>query len=91
MLVGADEIFRAAMDICEIATAAAGDQDFLPDTIGAFEDGDAAAAFAGFGGAEESCGTSAENQYIKLTHPMNLPLYENRGRKLSLPSFLRVN
>jgi len=52
MLVGADEIFRAAMDICEIATAAAGDQDFLPDTIGAFEDGDAPSSLAGFGCAE---------------------------------------
>ena len=66
MLVGADEILRAAMDIREIAAAAAGDEDFLADAIGAFEDGDAASALAGFGRAEESCGAGAEDESVKF-------------------------
>ena len=66
MLVGANEILRAAMDICEITAAAAGDENFLADTIGAFKDGDAAAAFAGFGCAEESCCAGAEDQSVKF-------------------------
>jgi hypothetical protein len=91
VFICAEEILRAAVHVREIAAAAAGDEDFLANAIGTLEDGHAAAAFAGFGGAEESCGTSAENQCVKLVRQMNLPLGENRGRKLSLPSFLRVN
>jgi len=68
MLVGADEILRTAVDICEIATAAAGDEDFLADAIGAFEDGDAASALAGFGCAEESCGARAEDKSVKFVY-----------------------
>jgi hypothetical protein len=91
VLICAEEILRAAVDVREIAAAAAGDEDFLANTIGTLEDGDAAAAFAGFGGAQESCGTSAENQGVKLVGQMSSPLDDNRGRKLSLPSFHRVN
>jgi hypothetical protein len=91
VLICAEKILRAAVDVREIAAAAAGDEDFLANVIGTLEDGDAAAAFAGFGGAQESCGTSAENQSVKLVRQMNSPLDENRRCKLSLPSFLRVN
>ncbi len=52
MLVCADEILRAAVNVRKIAAAAAGDEDFLADAIGALEYGNAASAFAGFGGAE---------------------------------------
>ena len=54
------------MDVREIATAAAGDEDFLADAIRALKDGDAASAFAGFRGAEESCGAGAENYCVKF-------------------------
>ena len=63
--IGGDEIFRAAMDVCEIAAAASGDKDFLADLAGAFEDGNATAAPAGFDGAEESGGTCTEDQGVK--------------------------
>ena len=66
MLVGADEILRAAMDICEIAAAAAGDEDFLSDAIRALKDSDAAPAFAGFGRAEKSRGACAEDESVEF-------------------------
>jgi hypothetical protein len=91
VLICAEEILRAAVDVREIAAAAAGDEDFLANTIGPLEDGDAAAAFAGFSGAEEPSGTSAENQCVKLVRQMTSPFGKNRVRKLSLHSFLRVN
>jgi hypothetical protein len=48
MLVGAEEILRPAVNVREIATAASGNEDFLTDAIGTFEDCDAAPALAGF-------------------------------------------
>jgi hypothetical protein len=52
VFVSADEVLWATVDVREIAAAAAGDEYFLSDTIGALEDSDAASAFAGFGSAE---------------------------------------
>jgi hypothetical protein len=49
------------MDVCEIAAAPAGDQDFLARPIGKFEDGGATAAFAGFHGTEETGGARSED------------------------------
>lgn len=66
MLVGTDEILRAAVDICEIAAAAAGDEDFLADAIGTLKDSDTASALAGFGCAEKSCGAGAEDESVKF-------------------------
>ena len=66
MFVGAEKILGAGADVREIATAAAGDKDFFADAVGAFEDGNAAAALAGFGGAEESSGSGAEDECVKF-------------------------
>ena len=66
MLISADEILRAAMDICEIASAAAGDENFLADAIGALKDGNATSAFAGFGCAEKSRCAGAEDESVKF-------------------------
>src|SRR5258708_9983279 len=63
--IGRDEVFRLPMNIGEIAAAAAGDQDFLAQSVGAFNDRHAPATFSGFCGAEESCGTRAEDQHVK--------------------------
>ncbi len=46
-----EEILRLAMDVGEVAAASAGDEDFLADAVGVFEDGDATAALARFDGA----------------------------------------
>lgn len=66
MRVGAEEILGAAMEVCEITTAAAGNEDFLANAIRTFEDGHAAPAFAGFERAEKSRGTGAEDESIKF-------------------------
>jgi hypothetical protein len=64
MGIGGDKIFRAAMKISEIAAASAGDEDFLADARGALEYRDAAAALAGFNGAQQAGGSGTENQGI---------------------------
>jgi hypothetical protein len=66
VFVGAEKIIGAAMDVREIAAAAAGDEDFLADAVSAFEDGDAASSFSGLGRAEEAGGASAEDQSVKF-------------------------
>ena len=54
------------MDVREVAAAAAGDEDFLADTIGTLEDDDAATSFAGLDRAEEARGASAEDESVKF-------------------------
>lgn len=66
VFVGAEKILGAGVDVREIASAATGDEYFFADAVGAFEDGDAAAALAGFGGAEKSCGSCAEDECVKF-------------------------
>src|SRR5437879_8068255 len=61
VFVCGDEIFGLAIDICEIATASAGDQDFHAHALAMFEHRDTAPAFAGLNRAEKSRGASAEN------------------------------
>jgi len=63
--IGGEEIFRCCVNVGEIAAAAAGDEDFFADAVGMFEDGDAAAAFAGFDGAEEAGGAGAQDQNVE--------------------------
>ena len=65
--IGGDEVFRGGVNVGEIATAPAGDEDFLANAVGVFEYGDAATAFTRFDGAKKSCGASAENQNVEGT------------------------
>ena len=60
-----DEIFRRAMNVGEVAASTAGDEDFFADTLGVFQDGDAASAFAGFDCAHQSGGASAEDYGVE--------------------------
>ncbi len=53
------------MQVGEIATAAAGDENFLAQTIGVIENGDAVSALAGFNSAHEAGGTASENQCVE--------------------------
>ena len=50
--IGGDKIFRRAMNVGEVAATSPGNEDFLADAVGVFQDGDAAAALAGFDGAQ---------------------------------------
>jgi hypothetical protein len=54
------------MNIGEIATASAGDQNFLANAIGMFKQGDAPPTFASLDRAEESRCPAAEDYNIKL-------------------------
>jgi len=61
-----EEIFRAAVDVGEVAAASAGDEDLLAGARGAFEDGDAVSTAASFDGAHETGGTCSENEGVEL-------------------------
>jgi hypothetical protein len=63
--IGRQEVFRAAMQVGEITTAAAGDKDFLADAIGAFQHGNAAAALSRFDGAHQPGCAAAQHDYVK--------------------------
>ena len=61
-----NKIFRAAMEIGEVAAAPAGDEYLFAGALGSFEDGNAASAFTSFNGAHKAGGPGAENQYVKI-------------------------
>src|SRR5579863_5725097 len=63
--IGGEKIIRLAAQVGEIATAAAGDENLFTQTVGMFEDGDAASAFAGFDGAHQAGCASAENKCVE--------------------------
>ena len=64
--IGGEKILRRAVKIGEIGAATAGDEDFAAEASGTLEEGDAAAAFGGFGGAQQTGGASAENEDVEL-------------------------
>jgi len=59
--IGGKKILRLTVGVGEVAAASAGDEDFLADAVGVFEDCDAAAALGGFDGAEEAGGAGADH------------------------------
>ena len=64
--IGGDEILRAAIQVCEIAAASAGDENFLAGAIGPLQDRDAPAALAGLDRAHQSRSAGAQNQGIEF-------------------------
>jgi hypothetical protein len=54
------------MNVGEIAAPAAGNQDFLSDSLATLQNGHAASALPGLDRAEESRGPGAKNQNIKF-------------------------
>ena len=69
MRIFGEEVFRLGVEIREVAATAAGDENFLADFFGSFEEHDAAAAFTSFDGTEETGGAGAEDDYVKVVHP----------------------
>ena len=61
-----EEVFRAAMDVGEVAAAASGDEDLLADSFGMVEQDDAAASAASFEGAHHASGACSEYYDIHL-------------------------
>ena len=53
------------MQIGEIATPAAGDEDLLADAIGVLQHGDPSPTFTGFDGTHQAGGPAAENDYVE--------------------------
>jgi hypothetical protein len=66
VLVRGDKVVRPAMDVGEIATASAGNQNFLADAIGALQHGNVASPFAGLYCTEQPGSPGAKNQSVKL-------------------------
>ena len=62
--IGGEEIFCSRLEIGEIAAASTGDENFFPDSIGAFEDDDAPSPLAGFDGAHQTSGAGSENDHV---------------------------
>ena len=69
-----EEIFRAAVDVGEIAPAASGDEDLLADALCVIQQDDPAAAAACFDCAHHSGGTGAQDYDINLLHSSSLIL-----------------
>src|ERR1035441_9595927 len=59
--IGRKKVLRAGVEVGEIAAAAAGDQDFLADSIRAFEHQNTAAQLAGFNGTHQASRAGSEN------------------------------
>ncbi len=60
-----EEVLRPAVEVGEIAAAAAGDQNLLAQAIGAFEDGYTTSALAGFDGAHQPGRAASKNQCVE--------------------------
>ena len=54
------------MDVGEIAAPATGDENFLPQPLGTFEDGHSPSALARFDGTHQSGSAAAQNQSVVL-------------------------
>ncbi len=76
-----EEILWLAVEIGEIAASPAGNEDFFADFFGAFEDGDAAATFAGLDGAEEAGCASAKNEDVVVSQKMVTVQRKSAGLK----------
>jgi hypothetical protein len=73
------KIFRTAMNVGEVAAAAAGDENLFAQAVGALEDGDAASTFAGFDGAHKAGGASAKDQCIETMNHLKQGPGSNKG------------
>jgi hypothetical protein len=60
-----EEVLGAGVEVGEVGAAAAGDEDLLADAVGVVEEEDAFAAASGFCGAEEACGSGAEDDDVE--------------------------
>ena len=66
MRVRREEVLGLAADVGEIAAAAAGDENLFAQTVGVFENRDAASALAGLDGTHQARCAAAENQCVEM-------------------------
>jgi hypothetical protein len=86
-----EKVFRLGVEIREVAAAAAGDQDFFADFFGAFEEHDAATAFARFDGTHQTGCAAAEDDYVEVGQLNRSPFEEGIAgctRILSMRGYL---
>ena len=62
--IGADIVFRPAVQVREVAPAAAGDQDLPPNLDVMLQDGNATPALTRFSRAHQPCGAASDDQDI---------------------------
>src|SRR6266404_1686699 len=64
--IGGDKVFRSRMQVGEVATPAAGNQDLFADAVGAFEHCHAPSALARLDGTHQPSRTATENHDVKV-------------------------
>src|SRR5258708_3040636 len=62
--IGRKKVLRAGVQVSEVATAAAGDQDFFADSIRAFEYQDTPTPLPGFNGTHQASSAGSENDDV---------------------------
>src|SRR5260370_41545815 len=62
--IGRTKVLRTAVQVSEITTAAAGDEDFFADSIRAFEYEDMPAPLSGFDGTHQASSAGSENDDV---------------------------
>jgi hypothetical protein len=62
--IGGKKVLRVGTKICKIAAAATGDQDFLADSIRAFQYQDTPAPLASFNSAHQASSARSENDDV---------------------------
>jgi hypothetical protein len=73
-----EKIFRAGVDVGEVAPAAPGDQDLLADAFRVVEQDDASATAPGLNRAHHAGGARAQNYNINFLHSTSpLPLLDS--------------
>ena len=73
MRIRGNKIFRLAINVCEIAAPAAGNQNLFYDAIRPLQQCDAAATLAGYGGAEKSGGAGTEDHNVETAAQRKAP------------------
>jgi hypothetical protein len=66
-----EKIFRAAVDVSEVAPAASGDQDLLADAFGVVEQDHPAASAPSLNCAHHAGSARAQNNDINLLHSLS--------------------
>ena len=66
--VGGEEVFGAGVEVGEVASAAAGDEDLFAGPVGMIEEEGAAAATGGLDGAHKASCSGSEDEDISVLH-----------------------
>ncbi len=66
--VAANEVFRLAVEISEIAASASGNQNFLPGTFASLQHRNFAPALPGLDGAHQPRSAGPQNQSVKVVN-----------------------